>query len=109
MARKTEVKQQLFLFYMQYDHRHDGTQEWEEMIVRARTTENALKISSLDIYDRDRIYIEPIGTAISEEEAIVCYGFHDHETSWGFLKEGIKYVKPTRSDDMDTDEGLPSP
>lgn len=88
----------LFLWYIQYDNRWDGENSWEEMVVRATTREDAIEIGGADVYDQDHIYISIIGTAPEgdSDKCIVCWGIHDQESSWEFLRREIRYETSNR-------------
>jgi len=96
----------LFIWHLQYDNRRDGELCWEEIVVRATTREDAIEVSGMDIYDPEHIYSNIIGIvpAGDEEKVVICYGIHDHEFSWEFLKKEIRYEPSNRRSDLPADD-----
>jgi len=82
------------IYYLQYDGRHSGFSEWEEVVVHANNIEEAKRLALLEDYPDNQVCCEIIGWALDDTPRVICHGFHDNLLSFQALKEEIRYVVP---------------
>jgi hypothetical protein len=67
------------IYRLTYDWRHDGGDDWEEIVVFAESEEDAYMVSGYLAFPKEHTSCELLGTAVDgEERGLVCSGIHKY-------------------------------
>jgi len=66
------------IYRLTYDWRHDGGDDWQEVVVVAANEEDAVAACGFGAYPNDLVTCEHVGTAIDPGRGLICSGVHTY-------------------------------